>query len=551
MKLSSAVVMMKLFFLFLYIASAFPQQSEISLGTLKRIYPSAVTQTEVLITRSPIETGTLFASANAIKFTPFFVSEGIYVTTNSGADWYGSDTCKGGPFLTFHGGDPGIAIDKDGTFILIRRGNTPLTGLYAHYSTNKGLTWSNQIAITTEDLERGVLASDGNPASPYYGRTYAAWVKYAPPFPISFCYSTNGGANWSATRVVNNPVNRNSGGDIVIGVNGEVFLTWAAVTGTSPFTEIAAGFASSTDGGANWSVNESAITLNGISGVLSAKQNIRVNSIPRIDVDKTNGPHRGHIYLVTTQKNLPPAGSDPDIVLYKSTDNGATWSGGIRVNGDAINNGKTQYFPAVSVDDYGGVNVIYYDDRNTTNDSASVFLSRSTDGGTSWTDYQLTLSNFKPAPIGGLGQGYQGDNIGITSSGGKIFPVWMDNSSGIYQIWTREVNVSLVGVDEQYSEKEFRFFNYPNPFRDYTNIEVEGGVVSGEWLVASGELGGKRSGVTVYNVMGEVVAELELKPVGAGKAGVVFNAGSLPSGIYFAILTNGSVRKFLRMALVK
>lgn len=530
----------------LLFAMAIPaQQSEVSFGALKRIYPSSVTQTEVLITKSPVESGTLFASANAISFTPFFVSEGIYVTTNNGADWYGSDTCKGGPFLSFHGGDPGIAIDKNNTFTLIRRGNTPLTGLYAHYSTNKGITWSNQVTITTEDLERGVLASDGDSSSLFYGRTYAAWVKYAPPFPISISYSTNGGVNWSAPKVVNNPVNRNSGGDIVIGINGEVFLTWATVTGTSPFTEIAAGFASSIDGGATWSVDENAITLNGISGVLATKQNIRVNSIPRIDVDKTAGPFRGHIYLVTTQKNLSPAGSDPDIVLYKSTDKGVTWSAGVRVNGDALNNGKTQYFPAVSVDDYGGVNIIYYDDRNTTNDSAAVYLSRSTDGGVSFTDYRLTNSNFKPVPIGGLGQGYQGDNIGITSSGGKIFPVWMDNSSGIYQIWTREINVLPVSVEEKYfvRKKDFTLTNYPNPFSEFTNIEVNG--------INTGVQEGRLSNISISDILGNIVAVLELNPVSNGRASVTFNAHGLPQGIYLATFRYGGKLGMLKMALVR
>ena len=50
------------------------------------------------------------------------------------------------------------------------------------------------------------------------------------------------------------------------------------------------------------------------------------------------------IYIVTSQKNLSPAGSDPDIILRKSTDGGQTWSSGIRVNQDALNNGKYSIF---------------------------------------------------------------------------------------------------------------------------------------------------------------------------------------------------------------
>ncbi|MEZ4748554.1 MAG: hypothetical protein R3C41_20995 [Calditrichia bacterium] len=78
----------------------------------------------------------LFTFANSITFAPFFISEGVYVSTNGGDSWFGSDTCNGEP-IVFHGGDPGIAIDKNGTFILpsLRLGTPLFSGVYAHYST--------------------------------------------------------------------------------------------------------------------------------------------------------------------------------------------------------------------------------------------------------------------------------------------------------------------------------------------------------------------------------------------------------------------------------
>ncbi|NIT52759.1 MAG: hypothetical protein GWO41_08495, partial [candidate division Zixibacteria bacterium] len=78
-----------------------------------------------------------------------------------GSSWFGSDTCTGAP-ITVHGGDPGITIDKDGTFILTRLGTAPFSGLYSHFSTDNGLTWSDQNVITTDDLERAAVATDGH-----------------------------------------------------------------------------------------------------------------------------------------------------------------------------------------------------------------------------------------------------------------------------------------------------------------------------------------------------------------------------------------------------
>lgn len=86
------------------------------------------------------------------------------------------------------------------------------------------------------------------------------------------------------------------------------YITWAGVIPNSPFTEDFVGFAKSTNGGQNWIVTENAFDINGIQGILSEKSNIRVNGLPKITVDFSNGVRHGWIYIVTTQKNLSPAG---------------------------------------------------------------------------------------------------------------------------------------------------------------------------------------------------------------------------------------------------
>lgn len=446
------------------------------IGENFRVYPSNVNQTEVFITNSPQNSNILFSSCNTLTFIPFFISEGIYVSTDGGYTWGGSDSCSGEP-LAFHGGDPGIAIDKDGTFILTRLGRSPFTGLYSHYSTDNGNTWSAQAVISTDDLERAVLATDVFPSSPYYGRTYAAWVRFAPPYPMMIAYTDNGGATWSEARAINDPPNRSAGGDICIGPGGEVYVCWAGVTDITPFKEIHAGFAASLNGGASWEVDETAFQMNGITGLLPEKGNIRVNGLPGIAVDTTRGGRYGWIYIVSGQKEFGAAGSQPDIILNRSADGGANWSEGIRVNQDGTAPENIQYFPGIHVDRFGGLNIIYYDDRNTSSDSAGVFLSRSQDGGSSWTDYEISDHNFKPVAIGGLGQGYQGDNIDLTSTYETLWPVWMDNSSGMYQVWSVPLHFSdLNSIGEAGNRHQARFTlkqNQPNPFGSHTWIEFD------------------------------------------------------------------------------
>lgn len=518
------------------------QGAGVIIGNNYRIFPSNVSQSEVFITRHPNDPQILFASSNTLKFQPsFFISEGIYVTTNGGNSWFGSDTCKGANIF-FHGGDPAIGIDKNGTFMIARKGSTSFPGVFSHRSTDYGNSWSSQKTISNDELERASMASDNNPNSNFYGRTYICWAKLVPPYTIGFSYSNDGAQSWLTSFPINNPTIRGAGGEVAVGPNGEVYVCWAGLTSTSPFTEIQVGFASSTNGGTNWNVTENAFTMNGIVGPLTTKQNIRVNGLPRMAIDVSNSTYNGTIYIVTSQKNLSPAGSDPDIILRKSTDQGQSWSQGIRVNQDQLNNGKIQFFPAIHVDDYGGVNIIFYDDRNTTSDSSGVLLARSTDGGITWNEFEISDHNFKPTAIGGLGQGYMGDNIDMTSIGNKLHPVWMDNSTGIYQIWSTQIEFPLVDIEDESEKVFFPAFllnqNYPNPFNPTTTISWQ--TPTSAW-----------NSLKVYDILGNEVSTLVNEWRGAGSHSVQFYAKGLSSGIYYYKLVADKFSKSKPMILLK
>ncbi|HSP87176.1 MAG TPA: T9SS type A sorting domain-containing protein, partial [Ignavibacteriaceae bacterium] len=217
-----------------------------------------------------------------------------------------------------------------------------------------------------------------------------------------------------------------------------------------------------------------------------------------------------------------------------------TWSQSLRVNQDALNNGKIQYFPAIHIDSFGGINIIFYDDRNTTSDSAGVFLARSVDGGDSWTEFEISDHNFKPSSISGLGQGYQGDNIDITSSDRTLWPVWMDNSSGIYQIWTVPIDISTLDVEETENvgvEFELKQ-NFPNPFNPQTVISYQ--LKAGSFV-----------SLKVYDVLGNEIADLVNEEKTAGVHEIEFHSTNLSSGVYFYQLKIDGFNETKKMIILK
>ncbi|MBL8008338.1 MAG: T9SS type A sorting domain-containing protein [Ignavibacteria bacterium] len=504
-----------------------------------RIHPSGNNQIEPAIVRHPNNPLIMFASSFTINTS--FRSEGVYVTTNGGLNWTGSDTCSGSP-ITNHGGDPGPVIDKDGRFILTHQGGFIL-GMWSNYSTNMGQTWSNNLLIAGNDQDKGSPATDDIQISPYYGRTFLVWTRFTNPFPIAVSYTTNGGVNWTPSAQLNNSLSghQSLGPSMVIGPQGKYYVSWAASILTSPFNEDYIGFGYSTDGGVSWTVNESAYDCNGIKSSSLSPWGIRVNGYPAMDVDRSGGSRNGWIYIVTAEKNLSPAGSDPDIVFHRSTNEGVTWSPGVRVNQDQLNNGKIQILPAVRADENGGINVIYFDNRNLSLDSAQVYMSRSTDGGNSWADYLISDHNFKPKGVTGAGSGNQGDNIGITSGNNKLYPVWMDDHTGVYQIWSAIIDLNSVGINQISQEIPEGFElsqNYPNPFNPVTEISYK--------IPVTGFVS-----LEVFNVLGRKITSLVNERQSSGSYAVDFNAGNLPSGVYFYKLESGGFSSVKRMILMK
>jgi hypothetical protein len=214
---------------------------------------------------------------------------------------------------------------------------------------------------------------------------------------LDFWRSTNNGATWSFMAVMG-PVNGIPAPVMTTGHDGRAIVAWYANAIPGIFVRV------STDGGATFgpavtaSIHTHPGTVNA-SGYPVLKTNVRVIGLPNLAVDMTYGACRGYMYLAYASN---PAGPDAaDVYLTRSTDGGATWSyaSPVRINDDSTIN--DQFIPSVSVDGQGRVWTMWMDSReDSANNLIWTYGAVSTNGGESFMpNFKISSQSFDPAIV--------------------------------------------------------------------------------------------------------------------------------------------------------
>ncbi|HEV2114711.1 MAG TPA: hypothetical protein VGR48_01720, partial [Terriglobales bacterium] len=270
-----------------------------------------------------------------------------------------------------------------------------------------------------------------------------------------------------------------------IGPNGEVYVVFQfgptfSAAGTSASANI--NFARSLDGGVTFSTPVSVADINSMrqDSPVGYNRN-RINDHPRIAV-ATTGSHKGRVYVVfysavspvgTTVRGPCPAGTPPpnaqciqqplvssQVFITFSDDQGNTWSTPAPLAPDVPATGLKRWWPVVTVEPGGNVDVVYYESQETTvtpanlcspnvggirragfaNSLVDTFWVQSTDGGTTFssptkvtsatTNWCTTVSNIAPN---------FGDYIGSASGGNHLNPSWADGRNGVPDVFTAPI----------------------------------------------------------------------------------------------------------------
>jgi PKD repeat protein len=408
-----------------------------------------VTESENSVFIDPNNTSYLLNSNNSTSWSGGSVGSlygaNYFQSANAGIGWAGSPNGAGGA----NSGDPTTAIGLNGRQYVNFIDDPGGQGIA--YSDN-GTTWSTAtIAPNPGSLaDKNHMWIDNKTGSPYEGNLYAAWTDFGgtDDTHIKISRSVDDGLTWSTGLKLSAAINagsHNQGVNVQTGPNGEVYVAWAVYDGW-PTDETAIGFAKSTNGGVSFPAATRIISnIKGIRTTAVSK-NHRVNSFPVMAVDISGGPNNGNIYIVWTNVGTPGTntGTNKSVYIIRSTNGGTSWSTPVRVNQGPNVNGKESYFPWISCDPVTGtLTVVFYDDRNVSSTQCEVFVAYSVDAGNNWVDFPVSDVAFTPAAIPGLAGGYMGDYLGITSKNKKVYPCWTDNRGGLYMTYVSPFELSL------------------------------------------------------------------------------------------------------------
>src|SRR6266496_5102153 len=188
--------------------------------------------------------------------------------------------------------------------------------------------------------------------------------------------------------------------------------------------------------------------------------------IPVLAVDSSSGPFKDRLYAVWSDLRSGRA----EVWVSRYVDNGKNWSVPIAVSDDAPrsnDNGPDDCMPTVAVNSRGVVGVMWYDRRDTPeNIGYWPRFSASLDGGETFlpsVKVSEAPNSFDRQPILLFGhrsisayKGRFGVNIGVNevqfrggdtaglaaSIDGVFHPLWVDNRTGVAQVWTASVSVN-------------------------------------------------------------------------------------------------------------
>lgn len=263
--------------------------------------------------------------------------------------------------------------------------------------------------------------------------------------------------------------------------DGNVYVSWTRFASGTPIY-----FSRSTDGGATFSApfrisdsdydsNQGSIPVVGPDGVLYVAWFNYYPSSIRMVKSTNGGQSFGTPFQVATVDDIPsplPGGDfrdnsfptmtvdhnngnvyvawsdyrngDADIYFTRSTNGGSSWSDPVRINDDPLANDAHQFFPWMDVAPNGKLYVGWFDSRLDPTPLISPLLydeyvTASTDGGLTFSPNQRISEVTSDSSIGGFVTPFIGDYSGLAATNDFVYPAWVDTRRAQEDIYTQRI----------------------------------------------------------------------------------------------------------------
>lgn len=234
---------------------------------------------------------------------------------------------------------------------------------------------------------------------------------------------------WTAEQGTPNQGTGNFG-DVAVGPLGQVVITYQTPSGGEGPATVYVHTDPDGVGPLGFGAAVAATTTNvGGFDFIPAQDGRSVDAEASLEYDLSAGTFNGRLYLVYTEETVAE-NNDLDIMLRRSTDNGATWSAPVKLNDDATT--RTQMLPSFDVDQTNGrLSVAWHDARNDAGNNNTEYWGTSLAAGGTTVDPNFKISagvSNDDAAQGASGIDY-GDYTWGFATGGIFQVAWADNSN--------------------------------------------------------------------------------------------------------------------------
>jgi len=143
---------------------------------------------------------------------------------------------------------------------------------------------------------------------------------------------------------------------------------------------------------------------------------------------------------------------DPDVLLWSLPSGAGDWNGPVRVNDTPKNDGTAQYLPKLAVAPDGRLDVLYYDRRaDRTNVLNEVSMQSSYDKGKTFESRVKVSDRAFSSRIGsGLERGLPdlGSRLGLISTNTRAYAIWADTRGGSIRTAKQDIARSVVAFND-------------------------------------------------------------------------------------------------------